>query len=131
MYQRGGMVSQVQEIGTDCPTCGQPIPVVAEFHFDEEARLMIVNSKAYHLRPKCALLFALLYRRVGQTITKDAMLDALYEHSADEPDSAINALSVYLTYVRQALKDSPYVIENIYDQGWRLVRKQSPDGPAA
>lgn len=117
------MVSHaVTPLGSCCPICGHSLATGQQFYFDEAERLMVVGQEAYRLMPKAAALFGLLLKRLGNAVSRDAVLDILYAGQVDDEPYA-RSLDTWICYLRPVLEESPYRIETVYRFGWRLVRR--------
>ncbi len=68
-----------------------------------------------------ARIVRLLNDKFGQSISKEAMMNALYfDRPGDEPDYKI--VDVFICKIRKKLKGSPYAIEHSWGRGYRMTR---------
>jgi DNA-binding winged helix-turn-helix (wHTH) protein len=66
-------------------------------------------------------MLTVLWKRSPHIVSMDTLLSRLYGGSDNVPEFGI--IRVWVYQVRQALQDTPYVIETIYSQGYRLVHE--------
>jgi DNA-binding response OmpR family regulator len=88
------------------------------------------NWREYGLTRQQAAVADLLHSKMNRLVTNESLMNALY---FDRPDDAPShdILKVVVCKVRQKIKGSPYVIETIWGQGFRMVSKPKPESIAA
>ena len=93
---------------------------VGSLSLDSRARTAAIGGQSLMLRPREFDVLLLLARKVGQIVTRDALLDAVWS----DADVTENAVDVYIGYVRRRLSghaDAP-ALETVRGVGYRLQR---------
>jgi len=86
------------------------------FEFDINKEILYKNGKEVHLKPKIAKLLKLLIKKQGDVLTKDEILNELYDFSEEPNETSIRT---FINTLRNILgKDK---IETIKSVGYRLV----------
>jgi two-component system, OmpR family, response regulator len=100
---------------------------VGDLHLDPAERVVTRAGAVVALSPREFALLELLMRRPGEVLTRQEILEAVWE-GAQEGSS--NVVDVYVRYLREKL-DRPFgrnTIETVRGAGYRL---RAPDRPAA
>jgi two-component system, OmpR family, response regulator len=100
---------------------------VGDLHLDPAERVVTRAGAVVALSPREFALLELLMRRPGEVLTRQEILEGVWE-GAQEGSS--NVVDVYVRYLREKL-DRPFgrnTIETVRGAGYRL---RSPDRPAA
>lgn len=74
------------------------------------------------LGPTEKSFFNLLHARMGQTVSRNALMDARYFHADTEPSNKI--IDVQMCHLRKKLENTGYRIESIWGMGYRMVQCQ-------
>lgn len=74
----------------------------------------------YGLRGSKAAIFNLLHKRMGQIVTRHALMNVL-EHHNDEPETGEAVLRVHLVRVRDVAEENGFEIKNIHSVGYRMT----------
>jgi len=85
---------------------------------DEAARRVTVDGKTVDLSPREFSLLEALLRHVGQTLTRDQLLDHAWPFSVAVTPNAVDA---YIHYLRSKLGDAGSRIETVRGVGYRLA----------
>jgi len=86
------------------------------FEFDINKEILYKNSKEIHLKPKIAKLLKLLIQKKGEVVSKDEILEELYDFNEEPNETSIRT---FINTLRNILgKDK---IETIKSVGYRLV----------
>jgi two-component system, OmpR family, response regulator len=85
---------------------------------DEAARLVTVDGRRVDLSPREFSLLEALLRHVGQTLTRDQLLDHAWPFSVAVTPNAVDA---YVHYLRTKLGDAGSQIETVRGVGYRLA----------
>ncbi len=76
-----------------------------------------------HLTLNHARLLGALRARMGQTVTKNALMDALYfDRPDDAPESKI--IDVFICKIRKKIAHTGYAIKTVWGQGYKLVKPE-------
>jgi DNA-binding response OmpR family regulator len=54
-------------------------------------------------------------------VSRDSMMTLLYSHLRDPPEDHI---PVYVSFLRPALKATPFLIQNERGRGYRLIKRE-------
>jgi DNA-binding response OmpR family regulator len=85
---------------------------------DEAARRVTVDGRPVDLSPREFSLLEALLRHVGQTLTRDQLLDHAWPFSVAVTPNAVDA---YVHYLRTKLGDAGSRIETVRGVGYRLA----------
>lgn len=78
----------------------------------------------YGLTKKERRIAALLHKRLGHCVSREAIQDALYFDvvaADDEPDGVDKILDVFFCKMKPKLLSSPYSVENVRGEGLKMV----------
>lgn len=100
-----------------CPLCGSPF-LPDDVVLVPENRMVIRNGDQAHLAPKEWEVFFKLHSAKGRVISKQALLDYLYQLENDEPFA--NIISVFVCRIRTALKPLGIKITSYKGHGYAL-----------
>lgn len=85
-----------------------------------------IDWKKYHLTKKEARICALLHKRLGKTVSRDALLDTLYHDdtsSEDDLEDPRKIIDVFICHAKKKLEDSPFSIDNDWGSGFRMTER--------
>ena len=86
----------------ECQTCGQPIPMAGGIVADQNRGEIRHNGKACYLPPREFAIFLLLLERAGRVVTKEVLMDQLYQLIDTEPE--IKIVDVFVCKMRKRLR---------------------------
>lgn len=92
----------------------------------EDSGGLAVDWKKYGLAKKPARICALLHKRLGKTVSRDAILDAMYFDNTAGEDKLIDArklIDVFVCQAKKKLERSPFSIDNDWGEGFRMTEK--------
>jgi hypothetical protein len=120
LQQNGALPGSVQLDVSTCPCCGQlwrPFPGFSFIDGD-----VLFNGRRANLSRLEFMTFALLWRRQGLIVSREAAHEHLYQLRNEEVDPKI--FDVYLSRIRKKLKviGAPNLIQKIWSIGWKLHR---------
>ena len=108
-------------IGIHSPVCNhQSMIRTGDLVVDLERRIVAADGKPVRLTPKECSVLELLSLRSGVTVTKEMLLDHLYD-GKDEPQLKI--IDVFVCRLRKKLAqatDGKHHIETVWGRGYRL-----------
>jgi DNA-binding response OmpR family regulator len=92
---------------------------VANLVLDTKSRQANADGVSVQLTQREAALLAVLMRKVGETMTRDELLDAVW---GDSFEGQVNIVDVYIRYLRTKMKDFADVprIQTIRGVGYTL-----------
>lgn len=64
-----------------------------------------------------------LHASFGKSVNRDAVMNACYFDTMDQPHPRI--LDIFVCRMRKKLAGSPFKIETVRGVGWRMIRRQS------
>jgi two-component system, OmpR family, response regulator len=100
------------------PRRAAPVLRAGAITLDETARRVTVDGANVDLSPREFSLLEALLRHVGQTLTRDQLLDYAWPFSVAVTPNAVDA---YVHYLRTKLGDAGAQIETIRGVGYRLA----------
>ena len=95
---------------------GEPRLCIDTLCLDRDSRMVYYKGKELRFSAKEFTLLELFMRHVGDVVTKEMIVEALWSSSESMSDGAIR---VYINRLKQELDD--FVIENIRGVGYRFV----------
>ena len=115
---------------TDLPDPEREVFALGDWHVDATGNRLVRGSEVRPLRHKAMALLVLLARHPGRTVTRDEIIDAVWDGNRFVAPKAINTA---VWALRQALGDdleAPRYVETIAKKGYRLIapvhRLQAP-----
>lgn len=84
--------------------------------FDQDAHTIA----GQWMRLSCWRVLEILWQRRGKMVSRDSLMTLLYSHLRDPPEDRI---PVYVSFLRPALKATPFVIQNERGRGYRLIER--------
>jgi DNA-binding response OmpR family regulator len=96
----------------------KPTLVAGPIVLDETARRVTVNGATVDLSPREFSLLECLLRHVGQTLSRDQLLDQAWPFGVAVTPNAVDA---YIHYLRDKLGDAGRHIQTIRGVGYRLA----------
>lgn len=117
---------------TDLPDPEREVFALGDWHVDAAGNRLLRGSEVRPLRHKAMALLVLLARHPGRTVTRDEIIEAVWDGNRFVAPKAINTA---VWALRQALGDdleAPRYVETIAKKGYRLIApvQRLPD-PAA
>jgi Tol biopolymer transport system component/DNA-binding winged helix-turn-helix (wHTH) protein len=106
---------------TDLPDPEREVFVLGDWHVDAAGNRLLRGSEVRPLRHKAMALLVLLARHPGRTVTRDEIVDAVWDGNRFVAPKAINTA---VWALRQALGDdldAPRYVETIAKKGYRLI----------
>lgn len=103
---------------------------LGEWVVDAAGNRLLRGNEVQPLRHKAMALLVLLARHPGQTVTRDEIVDAVWDGNRFVAPKAINTA---VWTMRQALGDdseTPRYVETVAKKGYRLIAPVRPLGPA-
>lgn len=74
----------------------------------------------YHLTGAETIIAELLHSKMGETVRRTSMMDAIYfSQPDDEPE--IKIIDIFICKIRKKLKDSPYRVITAFGCGYKMV----------
>lgn len=96
---------------------------IGEYQFDKNGMKLIYKGKVEELSSKEASLLELLFTNVNKTVTRESILQVVWE---DDGDYLGRTLDVFISKLRKKLEaDSNLKIVNIRGVGYRIVINQN------
>jgi two-component system response regulator MprA len=105
-------------LATDGQRRTQPKLEAGAITLDEAARRVTVDGSAVDLSPREFSLLECLLRHVGQTLTRDQLLDQAWPFGVAVTPNAVDA---YIHYLRDKLGSAGRQIETVRGVGYRLA----------
>jgi DNA-binding response OmpR family regulator len=106
-----------------CPTCGATLPKDGVV-LDRESQIIIADGKFAQL-PKAEFdLFSVLWDAGGRLVTKEALMDHLYDLFAEGEEPHIKIIDVFVCKLRKRVKDLPINVETVWGRGYRILPHQ-------
>jgi Tol biopolymer transport system component/DNA-binding winged helix-turn-helix (wHTH) protein len=106
---------------TDLPDPEREVFALGDWHVDAAGNRLLRGGEVRPLRHKAMALLVLLARHPGRTVTRDEIIDAVWDGNRFVAPKAINTA---VWTLRQALGDdleAPRYVETIAKKGYRLV----------
>ena len=69
-------------------------------------------------------IVALLHARLGRLVSKSAIFDAVYFDKSECDIADIKIIDIFICKIRPKLESTPYRIETVWGQGFRMVKQQ-------
>ncbi len=96
---------------------------VGELDIDVEGHLVSLAGSSLHLTPNEFKLLVCLARRLGQTITREQLMDELYGAAPAGVDRSIDS---HVKNLRRKLENARLAVETVYGVGYRLLEQERP-----
>ncbi|WP_395175793.1 winged helix-turn-helix domain-containing protein [Roseibium alexandrii] len=106
-----------------CPTCGATLPKDGVL-LDRESGIVIANGRFAQLPKNEFALFAALWDAGGRVLTKEALMDQLYDLFAEGEEPHIKIIDVYVCKLRKKVKNLPVSVETVWGRGYRILPQQ-------
>ena len=97
---------------------GQPVLSHGRLAFDPASRTAQVDGALLPLSVQELALLEVLIRRFGNVVTKDKLVEELYNFDADR---SYNAIEVYVHRLRKKIAGSGLTIRTVYGRGYVLA----------
>ncbi|MEX2183670.1 MAG: response regulator transcription factor [Chloroflexota bacterium] len=95
-----------------------PVLTAGTITLDETARQVTVGDRPVDLSPREFSLLECLLRHVGQTLTRDQLLDQAWPFGVAVTPNAVDA---YIHYLREKLGDAGGQVQTVRGVGYRLA----------
>ncbi len=96
---------------------------IGELNIDVEGHLVSLAGSSLHLTPNEFKLLVCLARRLGQTITREQLMDELYGAAPAGVDRSIDS---HVKNLRRKLENARLAVETVYGVGYRLLEQERP-----
>jgi DNA-binding response OmpR family regulator len=96
---------------------------IGQLDLDEAGHTVHIDSSPIHLTPNEFKILVCLARRPGQTLTRDLLMDELYDASPIGIDRSIDS---HIKNLRRKLEIGQIIIETVYGVGYRLLEQKRP-----
>lgn len=98
------------------------LTVFSEAHLKEDKSNL---WEEYGMSRQMGIMADLLHSRMGKIVSSEQLLNAMYFDRPDGgPSSGPDIIKVRLCGIRKKLEQSPYEIETLWGQGYRMVERK-------
>ena len=105
-------------------SCGAGTPCITHSHlsYDTVERVATVNGKQIELSAQETAVLEALLNRFGKVVSKEPMVEQLYN---DDHDVGHNAIEVYIHRLRRKIDGSGITVRTLYGRGYMLEDQPS------
>jgi two-component system OmpR family response regulator len=105
-------------------SCGAGTPCITHAHlsYDTVERVAAVNGKPIELSAQETAVFEALLNRFGRVVSKEQMVERLYNY---DHDVGYNAIEVYIHRLRRKIDGSGITVRTLYGRGYMLEDQPS------
>jgi len=89
--------------------------------YDTLARSFSINGKALDLSVREASLLEVLFNHFGRSVSKELLLERLYNY---DDSAGYNAIEVYIHRLRKKLDGSNITVKTLYGRGYQLDHRE-------
>ena len=106
-----------------CPVCGSSLSMVQDVKFVPNEKMIVGRGRVARFTPSEWQILNYLVEKNGALVKVEDMHAYLYQLDPNGGPEMI-IISVYLTRIRKKISGLGLIIENIWGQGYRLVKVQ-------
>ena len=105
-------------------SCGAGTPCITHAHlsYDTVERVATVNGKSIELSAQETAVLEALLNRFGKVVSKEQMVEQLYNY---DHDVGHNAIEVYIHRLRRKIDGSGITVRTLYGRGYMLEDRPS------
>ena len=105
-------------------SCGAGTPCITHAHlsYDTVERVATVNGKSIELSAQETAVLESLLNRFGKVVSKEQMVEQLYNY---DHDVGHNAIEVYIHRLRRKIDGSGITVRTLYGRGYMLEDRHS------
>ncbi len=105
-------------------SCGATTPCITHAHlsYDTVERVAAINGKTIELSAQETAVLEALLNRFGRVVSKEQMVERLYNY---DHDVGYNAIEVYIHRLRRKIDGSGITVRTLYGRGYMLEDQPS------
>jgi two-component system cell cycle response regulator CtrA len=130
-FHKDELVARIEAVVRRSKGYSQSVITIGKFSINLDTKTVEVDGTNVHVTPKEYQVLELLTLRKGATLTKDMLINHLY-NGLDEPIAKI--IDVFICKLRKKLADATggdNFIETIWGRGYRLIAPLDRNGVSA